>query len=529
MGRVPEVIDVWFDSGAMPFAQRHYPFEHEQEFELGFPADFICEAQDQTRGWFYSLLAISTLLGRGAPYRNVVCLGIIVDAEGQKMSKSRGNVVDPWQILDEFGADAFRWYFLTSKPPWDGYRFSVEAIGEGVRLFLKQLWSTYYFYALYAKAGEAQLAAAGRGEATDLDRWIISRTAATAELVAERLEAYDATGAGRAIAELVEELSNWYVRRSRRRFWDGDPAAFGTLRTVLLAVAKLLAPFCPFVADEIYDNLDGELASVHLCDFPAGSQIGERDEELERAMALARETVRLGLGARGKAKIKIRQPLAEAVVVADEGERTAIQRLAAIVRDELNVRDLRFVAAADELASYEVKPNYRTLGPRFGSQMPLVAAAVQALDPQVAAEAVADGGELGIAIAGSEHTLAAEDLLTTIVPPDGYSVERDGSHAVALELAVDDDLLREGRSREVVHAVQNARKEAGLQVEDRIALRLWGDTDLLAAAEEYREQIARETLALDLALGAPDGEPNGYRSTATVEGLMLEIELSRAA
>jgi len=529
MGRVPEVIDVWFDSGAMPFAQHHYPFEHEQEFELGFPADFICEAQDQTRGWFYSLLAISTLLGRGAPYRNVVCLGIIVDAEGQKMSKSRGNVVDPWQILDEFGADAFRWYFLTSKPPWDGYRFSVEAIGEGVRLFLKQLWSTYYFYALYAKAGEAQLAAAGRGEATDLDRWIISRTAATAELVAERLEAYDATGAGRAIAELVEELSNWYVRRSRRRFWDGDPAAFGTLRTVLLAVAKLLAPFCPFVADEIYDNLDGELASVHLCDFPAGSQIGERDEELERAMALARETVRLGLGARGKAKIKIRQPLAEAVVVADEGERTAIQRLAAIVRDELNVRDLRFVAAADELASYEVKPNYRTLGPRFGSQMPLVAAAVQALDPQVAAEAVADGGELGIAIAGSEHTLAAEDLLTTIVPPDGYSVERDGSHAVALELAVDDDLLREGRSREVVHAVQNARKEAGLQVEDRIVLRLWGDTDLLAAAEEYREQIARETLALDLALGAPDGEPSGYRSTATVEGLMLEIELSRAA
>ncbi len=257
-----------------------------------------------------------------------MCLGLILDADGQKMSKSKGNTVEPWQVLDAYGADAFRWYFFTSKQPWDGYRFSEEAIGEGVRLFLKQLWSTYYFYALYARAGAEALsgspedtpphpAVPAEGPDGDLDRWALSRTAATAELVAQRLDAYDVTSAGRAIGELVDELSNWYVRRSRRRFWDGERAAFATLRECLLTIAKLLAPLCPFVADEIYDNLDGTLPSVHLCDFPAGDALPARDRALEEAMALARETVRLGLGARGKAKRKVRQPLREAVVVAD--------------------------------------------------------------------------------------------------------------------------------------------------------------------------------------------------------------------
>src|SRR6202035_837842 len=277
MRRVPEVIDVWFDSGAMPCAQHHFPFEHAERFGERYPADFICEAQDQTRGWFYSLLAVATLTPSSVggapeppPYRNVVCLGLILDEEGQKMSKSKGNTVEPWQVLDTYGADAFRWYFFTSKQPWDGYRFSAETIGDGVRLFLKQLWSTYFFYVLYAYASADQLDAASAATAKPqdaLDRWALSRTAATAEIVAERLEAYDATSAGRAIASLVEDVSNWYVRRSRRRFWDGDRAAFQTLHTCLLTVAKLLAPFCPFIADEIYDNLDGALASVHLCDF----------------------------------------------------------------------------------------------------------------------------------------------------------------------------------------------------------------------------------------------------------------------
>jgi isoleucyl-tRNA synthetase len=572
MQRVPEVIDVWFDSGAMPFAQHHFPFEHEDVFAQRFPADFICEAQDQTRGWFYSLLAVATLLGKQAPfdgrapYKNVVCLGLILDEDGQKMSKSKGNTVEPWQVLDTYGADAFRWYFFTSKQPWDGYRFSAETIGEGVRLFLKQLWSTYFFYTLYAEANASALseaperaeptddlhAASERAEPTDdLDRWALSRTAGTAQLVAERLDAYDATSAGRAIAGLVDELSNWYVRRSRRRFWDGDPAAFQTLRTCLLTVAKLLAPLCPFIADEIYDNLDGTLASVHLCDFPAGPSLPARDEQLEQAMALARETVRLGLGARGKAKIKVRQPLGEAVVVADGRERAAIERLADVVREELNVKRVRFVAGAEELSEYEVKANYRTLGPLFGKDMPRAAEAIAALDPARVAAAVrgagggpddardgAEGhrrgaadGAIGIAVGGREHTLSAEDVILTMKAPEGYSVEREGAHAVALDLTIDEDLRAEGQAREIVHAVQNARKTAGLEVEDRIELALGGDPALIAAAEAHRDYLAGETLAIALEL-APDttsaAETTDYSEQMKIDDLELTVALRRA-
>jgi isoleucyl-tRNA synthetase len=533
--RVPEVIDVWFDSGAMPFAQHHFPFENRETFEERYPADFICEAQDQTRGWFYSLLAIATLLASRAPYKNVVCLGLILDEEGQKMSKSKGNAIEPWPVLDAYGADALRWYFFTSKQPWDGYRFSAEAIGGGVRLFLKQLWSTYYFYVLYANASAQELGGAAGdpsqgSDTADLDRWALSRTTATAELVAERLEAYDATSAGRAIAGLVDELSNWYVRRSRRRFWEGDPSAFQTLRTCLLTVAKLLAPFCPFIADEIYDNLDGTLASVHLCDFPHDAELAPRDEELERAMELARETVRLGLGARGQAKIKIRQPLGEAVVVADGRERAGIERLSEVVREELNVRGVRFVAAAEELGSYEVKPNYRTLGPVFGKEMPLASEAIAALDPERVVAAVRDGGALGIAVAGREHTLTAEDVILTMRAPDGYSVEREGAHAVALDLTIDDGLRREGRAREMVHAIQNARKSAGLQVEDRIELVLDGDASLLEAATEHRDYIAGETLAVLLQLGgdAVRAAAMEYSEQTEIDGLPLNIGLRRA-
>jgi isoleucyl-tRNA synthetase len=566
MRRVPEVIDVWFDSGAMPFAQHHHPFENEERFRESFPADFICEAQDQTRGWFYSLLAISTLLSRPAPYRSVVCLGLILDEEGQKMSKSKGNTVDPWQVIDAYGADAFRWYFFTSKQPWDGYRFSSDAIADGVRLFLKQLWATYHFYALYAHAGQHALAGpmpdghpSDRARSGDaLDRWALSRTAGTAELVAERLEAYDATSAGRAIAGLVEDLSNWYVRRSRRRFWDADPAAFETLRTCLLTVAKLLAPFCPFIADEIYDNLDGTRASVHLCDFPAGEDLPARDEALEQAMALARETVRLGLGARGQAKIKVRQPLGEAVVVADGHEQQAIERLAEIVREELNVRRMRFVAAAEELGSYEVKANYRTLGPLFGKDMPLAADAIAALDPARVAAAVRggaagaadrdrgqldaeqggdDGGALGarhalgIAVAGREHRLSPDDVILTMRAPEGYSVEHDGAHAVALDLTIDEDLRREGHARETVHAVQNARKTAGLQVEDRIDLSLSGDRALIEAARAHRDYLAAETLAVSLLVGddaAAAAAAMDYSEHTEIDGLALNIALRRS-
>jgi isoleucyl-tRNA synthetase len=541
MRRVPEVIDVWFDSGSMPFAQHHFPFEHAERFGEGYPADFICEAQDQTRGWFYSLLAVATLLGEPPPYRNVVCLGLILDEDGQKMSKSKGNTVEPWAVLDTYGADAFRWYFFTSKQPWDGYRFSAETIGEGVRLFLKQLWSTYFFYTLYAHASAERLSTARMTEepTDELDRWALSRTAGTAELVAERLDAYDATTAGRAIAELVEDLSNWYVRRSRRRFWDGDPAAFATLRACLVTASKLLAPFCPFIADEIYDNLDGTMQSVHLCDFPkAGDRaVGARltrDEELERAMELARETVRLGLGARGKSKIKVRQPLGEAVVVAAGREREAIERMSDIVREELNVKRMRFVAAADELGSYEVKANYRKLGPIFGKAMPLAADAIAALDPAAVAAALgedANGPPVGIAVDGREHTLSSDEVILTMRPPEGYSVEREGAHAVALDLAIDDELREEGYAREIVHAVQGARKAAGLEVEDRIELALDGDQALVAAASNHGDYLTGETLATGFQLGGGASLPateRDYSEEVKVEGLSLTISLRKA-
>jgi isoleucyl-tRNA synthetase len=524
MERVPEVIDVWFDSGAMPFAQYHSPQAGTERFEQHFPADFICEALDQTRGWFYSLLAVSTLLFDRSSFRNVVCLGLIVDEEGRKMSTSRGNVVNPWEVINRYGADAFRWYFFTSKQPWDGYRFSLETIGEAVRQFLLQLWNTYGFYVLYANASDAELPAElsredeARG-ASLLDRWVLSRLAATVEIVRERLDAYDATVAGRAIAEFVDALSNWYVRRSRRRFWEGDPTAFATLRECLVTVAGLLAPFCPFIADEIYDNLDGALDSVHLCDFP---EPGERDPELEDHMAVARETVRLGLAARGQARLKVRQPLRAAVVVATGRERAAIERLDELVRDELNVRELRFVSEADELGQVEIKPNFRSLGPRFGRQMPTVAAAIAGLDPSQVAASLREGISVVISVGGQDHELNADDLLITMKPLEGYQVEREGSHAVALDVTIDDDLRAEGWAREIVHAVQAARRDAGFDVSDRIALTLDGDPELLAAARAYEAHVAAETLAVEVCCTAlPDADP------VLVDGRELRITVER--
>ena len=519
MRRVPEVIDVWFDSGSMPFAQFHAPHENLEHFEQRFPADFVCEALDQTRGWFYSLLAISTLLFDRSSYRNVVCLGLILDEQGRKMSKSRGNAVEPWDILDRYGADAMRWYFFTSKLPWDGYRFSLDTIGEAVRQFLLQLWNTYAFYVLYANANGIDRDPRSETH-SDMDRWVLSRLDATSAIVRERMEDFDATGAGRAIQAFVDELSNWYVRRTRREFWDGSWAAFETLRACLLTVAKLLAPFCPFVSDEIYDNLDGAEPSVHLCDFPAA---GRRDLELEQAMQVARETVRLGLAARAKAKLKVRQPLRAAVVVATGTERESIERLAEIVRDELNVHELRFVSQADELGQVEIKPNYRMLGPRFGKQMPLVAAAIAGLDAAHAASALRDGQSISISVGGHDHELRADDVTVTMKPLEGYEVEREGSHAVALELEIDDALRAEGVARDIVRAVQNARQEAGFEVSDRIVLTLDGDERVLAAARRHQEYIAGEVLALSVSYAELDGV-----APVVIDGAPLKIAVARA-
>jgi isoleucyl-tRNA synthetase len=544
MRRVESVIDTWYDSGAMPFAQFHYPFENEAEFEERFPADYICEAQDQTRGWFYTLLAESTLLFGESSYRNCVCLGLILDPEGQKMSKSRGNVVDPWEVISAHGADAFRWYYLTAQQPWAGYRFSVETVGESVRQFMLTLWNTYSFWVLYANAenlGPADFPSRGsfgtndvtkepRDGMDDLDRWALSRLQATTATVRERMDEFDCTAAGRAIAEYVEELSNWYVRLSRRRFWDGDRAAFATLRHCLLETVALLAPFIPFLADEIHLNLAGGALgdaaempdSVHLRDYPE-PDAEFADPELETAMAAVRLTVELGRAARAQAKAKVRQPLRRAVIVANDAERAAIEARAEIILAELNVKELDFVSDEGELVSYTAKPNYRTLGPRFGKRMPQVAAAVAALDAAHVAAVMADGGEVGINVEGDEHTLGPDEITLALQPLDGYEVEAEAGHAVALQLELDDELRREGLAREIVHAVQIARKEAGLEITDRIELALGGDEELLDAARAHEAYLAGEVLATSVSY---DGGDTG--TTAAIDSRKLTIQVTRA-
>ena len=530
MRRVVSVIDTWYDSGAMPFAQFHYPFEGKEEFEERFPADYICEAQDQTRGWFYTLLAESTLLFDTSSYRNCVCLGLILDPEGQKMSKSRGNVVDPWDVLDAHGADAFRWYYLTSQQPWAGYRFSVDTVGESVRQFLLTLWNTYSFWVLYANAENLAPGdfAAAPETASDLDRWALSRLQATIATVRERMDAYDCTSAGRAVADYVEELSNWYVRLSRRRFWEGDRAAFATLRHCLLETVAMLAPFVPFLADEIHRNLSGAATaegaadSVHLRDFPeVDSSLS--DPDLEQGMEAVRLTVELGRAARAQAKAKVRQPLRRAVIVANEAERAAIEARADLVTAELNVKELDFVSDESELVSYSAKPNYRALGPRFGKKMPQVAAAVESLDPTHVASVLAEGGEIGISIEGADHGLGPDDITLALQPLEGYEVEAEAGHAVALQLELDDELRREGLAREIVHAVQNARKAAGLEITDRIDLTLAGDPDLIEAAQAHEDYLAGEVLATSVSY---DGTTNG--AAAKIDGRDLKIGVSRS-
>jgi isoleucyl-tRNA synthetase len=532
MRRVEEVIDAWYDSGSMPFAQFGYPYsgpDGERTFQERFPADYICEGQDQTRGWFYSQLAISTLLFDQSDFRNCVCLGLILDLEGQKMSKSRGNVVDPWDVLDTHGADALRWYYLATQQPWAGYRFSADTVGEAVRQFMLTLWNTYSFFVLYANAEDVapdDLSAGPPSDgANDLDRWIVSKLQGLGRTVAQRMEDFDCTTAGQAIAEYVEELSNWYVRLSRRRFWDGDRAAFATLRHCLVEVAKLLAPFTPFVADEIYANLTsgsepGEV-SVHLADFPEPNPELE-DGELEAGVEAAMRAIELGRAARAAAKVKVRQPLHRAVIVATELERAEIERLADLVRAELNVKALEFVSEEGELVAYAVKPNYRTLGPRFGKAMPQVAAAVASLDASHVADAIRGERAVGINIDGHEHQLAPDDLNLVMQPLEGYEVEAEAGRAVALALDLDDELRREGLAREIVHAVQNARKQAGLEVSDRISLILGGDAELVDAARAHEPYIAGETLATSVAYDGAEAA-----AAARIEGRELRIALTR--
>ena len=555
MRRVRETIDAWYDSGSMPFAQFHYPFEGEELFTDRFPADFISEAIDQTRGWFYSLLAISVLVFDRASYRNCVVLGLILDPEGQKMSKSRGNVVDPWEVIDRHGADAFRWYYFTAQQPWAGYRFSADTVGEAVRQFMLTLWNTYAFWVLYANAeglgteelGQSLVAHSSLVErdahAGDLDRWALSRLQGTVRTVIEGMEdlrLHDGRTGDRRLCGGALQL----VRAALAPpLLGGGPAAFATLRHCLLSVATLLAPFTPFLADEIYTNLAGGAEeefgtgpdSVHLLDFPEPDPSLE-DHELEAGVEAARRAVELGRAARAQAGVKVRQPLRKAVIVASGAEREAIDRLGELVAGELNVKELEFVSEEAELVRYQVKPNYRTLGPRFGSLMPNAAAAVEALDPSAVADAAAGRTRLGINVDGQEHELQPDDVTLVMKPLDGYQVEAEAGRAVALAVELDDELRREGLAREIVHAVQNARRESGLEVTDRIELGLAGDAELLDAARAHEAYVAGETLATSVSY---DGEPaqtspsadakrSRRQAMASIEGRELRIAVERS-
>jgi isoleucyl-tRNA synthetase len=441
------------------------------------------------------------------------------------MSKSRGNAADPWEVIREHGADAFRWYYFTAQQPWAGYRFSTETVGEAVRQFLNQLWNTYSFWVLYANAEslgpETAPVAPPPGEGSDLDRWILSELQAVTEVAAREMDAFNCTAAGQELARFVERLSNWYVRLSRRRFWEGDPEALGTLRHCLLELSKLLAPFIPFMADEIHSNLSADGESVHLADYPAPDP-ERRDPALEAGVEAALRAIELGRAARAAAKAKMRQPLRKAVIVATDAERAEIERLGDVVRAELNVKELEFVSEEADLVSYRVKPNYRTLGPRFGKAMPRVAAAIEALEPDVAAGAAKGERAVGINVDGHEHRLEADDLLMAMEPLTDYEVESEAGRAVALSLEVDDELRREGLAREVVHAIQSARKQAGLEVTDRIALRLDGDETLLDVAREHEEYVTGETLATSVEYEVGVGEPT------VIDGRKLQIFVERA-
>lgn len=513
MRRTPEVVDVWFDSGAMPYAQWHYPFENREEFEAHFPADFICEGLDQTRGWFYSLLAISTMLGRGPAFRNVVVNDLILDAEGQKMSKSKGNVVNPWDAIAAHGADAVRWYLITSSNPWVPKRYDPNGVGEAARKFFDTLFNTYKFFALYARVEgwEPSDADPAPAERPLIDRWLLSRLDSLTKEVMEELDGYQVTRAYRELGDfVVEDLSNWYVRRCRPRFWGNTDqadarAAFRTLYDTLRTVSLLAAPCVPFAADWVHRALTGR--SVHLERYPARPQGG--DEALERDMEVARTLVSLGRAAREEVQIRVRQPLRTLHAVVPGGG-FADDGILELVRDELNVKQVAFLASAEELVRLVPRPNFRNLGPRFGKSTQQAADAIRALS-QEALVAYRDGGRVEVEVDGTLHALVEGDLEVVQEAAGALVVKSEGRTTVALDPALDDELRAEGVARELVNRIQRLRKDAGLEITDRIELWVDGDASVRAAAERHLEFIAGEVLAVSVATGghAGDGAAGG--------------------
>jgi isoleucyl-tRNA synthetase len=508
--RVPEVIDCWYDSGAMPFAQFGYPHRNAEHFESRYPADFVCEAIDQTRGWFYTLMAVGTLVFDKSSYRNVLCLGHILDAQGRKMSKHLGNVLEPMPLMDAHGADAVRWFMLASGSPWQARRVSHEAIDEVVRRVLLTYWNTVSFQSLYGRvAGWDPAEGAGDAELTSLDRWALSEAAATTQAVTIALDRFDTQAAGRALAAFIDDLSNWYVRRSRRRFWQGDPAALATLHSCLRTVTLLMAPFTPFITERVWQDLYAAsegVDSVHLAEWPS-APADAVDSDLAADVASIRTLVDLGRSARAESGVRTRQPLGRALVSSPRWSGMA-QDLREQFADEVNVLAIDALdREAGDLVEVAVKPNFRALGKRFGKQTPLVAAALGQVPGADVAAALRERGEVSVDVAGTAESLSADDVIVTERPVAGWSVASTDGATVALDLQLDEELLQLGLAREVVRGLQEARKQAGLDVTDRITV-VYSTEDEQAAATmtTHRDTIAEDVLATAITQGTPTGE-----------------------
>lgn len=530
MKRVPEVIDCWFDSGAMPFAQHHYPFENKELFEQQFPAKFISEAVDQTRGWFYSLLAESTLLFNKAPYENVIVLGLVLDENGQKMSKSKGNAVDPFDALQTYGADAIRWYFYTSSAPWLPKRFSGKAVTEGQRKFMGTLWNTYAFFVLYANIDnfDATGYRLEYDKLTVMDKWLLSRLNTVVGEVDDNLDKYRIPEAAKALQDFVEEMSNWYVRRSRERFWakgmEQDKInAYMTLYTALVTICKAAAPMIPFMTEDIYQNLVRSIdknapESIHLCDFPA-VETACIDKKLEADMTELRGAVTMGHACRDDAALKNRQPISRMYIKADYALGDFYTH---IIRDELNVKEVVFTDDVREFTTYTFKPQLRTVGPKYGKQLGGIQKALAALDGNAALDELNENGKLAFEVDGVNVELTKDDLLISMARKEGYVSQEDNKMTVVLDTNLTEELIEEGFVLEIISKIQNMRKTSGFEVMNHIRVSLNGNGKLAALALKNSETICSKVLADELTEGKSfavekEWDVNGEKVVITVE------------
>ena len=531
MHRVPEVIDCWFDSGSMPFAQHHYPFENKETFEKQFPAQFISEAVDQTRGWFYSLLAISTLLFNKAPYENVIVLGLVQDENGQKMSKSKGNAVDPFDALQTYGADAIRWYFYTSSAPWLPSRFAGKTVVEGQRKFMGTLWNTYAFFVLYANIDnfDATKYSLEYDKLAVMDKWLLSRLESTVKAVDDNLANYRIPEAAKALQSFVDDMSNWYVRRSRERFWakgmEQDKVnAYMTLYTALVTVAKAAAPMIPFMTEDIYQNLVKSIdasapESIHLCDFP---EVHENwiDPKMEEDMADLLEIVVMGRAARNTANIKNRQPIGTMYV---KSEFQLSEFYKEIIEDELNVKEVVFKDDIADFISYSFKPQMRTVGPKYGKLLNKIKTVLSELDGNKAMAELKSTGELKLDIDGQEIVLLEEDLLIDMAQMEGYVSESDHTITVVLDTNLTPELIEEGFVRELVSKIQTMRKEAGFEVMDKIRVYAKDNDKIVDIMKNHGDEIKSEVLAEDIVTG----ETKGYEKEWNINSEKVTMAVER--